>query len=157
MTIMFDCGMHLAYQDRRRFPDFRYVTSDGNYTENLDCVIISHFHLDHVGALPLFTEDCGYSGPIITTHPTKAISAVLLEDYRFGSEIRPLLVILTCDRKMTASSLGEDRIYSSADIQSCLKKVSTVVGREAKLTPLNRFKQLASMKRLRSRVDLVYL
>lgn len=38
----------------------------------------SHFHLDHCGALPYFTEMCGYDGPIYMTHPTKAICPILL-------------------------------------------------------------------------------
>lgn len=31
----------------------------------------SHFHLDHCGALPFFTEMMGYDGPIYMTQPTK--------------------------------------------------------------------------------------
>ena len=38
----------------------------------------SHFHLDHCGALPYFSEMCGYDGPIYMTHPTKAICPILL-------------------------------------------------------------------------------
>ena len=38
----------------------------------------SHFHLDHCGALPYFSEMCGYEGPIYMTHPTKAICPILL-------------------------------------------------------------------------------
>lgn len=38
----------------------------------------SHFHLDHCGALPYFSEMVGYDGPIYMTHPTKAISPILL-------------------------------------------------------------------------------
>ena len=40
-------------------------------TEHLDCIIISHFHLDHCGALPYMTEMVGYNGPIYMTVPTK--------------------------------------------------------------------------------------
>lgn len=25
-NVMFDCGMHMGYQDARRFPDFNYIT-----------------------------------------------------------------------------------------------------------------------------------
>ena len=51
-------------------------------TNVIDCVLITHFHLDHCGALPYFTEAVGYSGPIIATPPTKAIIPLMLEDFR---------------------------------------------------------------------------
>ncbi|RMX43723.1 hypothetical protein pdam_00006394 [Pocillopora damicornis] len=96
---MLDCGMHMGYNDERRFPDFSYITRAGRLTQHLDCVIIrqlgrklafededndrgfvldNHFHLDHCGALPYFSEMVGYDGPIYMTHPTKAICPILL-------------------------------------------------------------------------------
>jgi integrator complex subunit 11 len=64
---------------QRKFPDFSVVENNKmNLTEYLDCVIISHFHLDHCGALPYMTEMVGYNGPIYMTHPTKAICPILL-------------------------------------------------------------------------------
>ena len=48
----------------------------------IDVCLISHFHLDHCGALPYFSEAVGYSGPIIATPPTKAIIPLMLEDFR---------------------------------------------------------------------------
>ncbi|KAH7948262.1 hypothetical protein HPB52_019984 [Rhipicephalus sanguineus] len=55
-NVMLDCGMHMGFNDERRFPDFSYITQEGPLNEHLDCVIISHFHLDHCGALPYMTE-----------------------------------------------------------------------------------------------------
>lgn len=81
-TIMLDCGMHMGYSDARCFPDFRYLSRTGDFDAAVTCVIVSHFHLDHCGALPLFTELCGYNGPVYMTYPTKAICPILLEDYR---------------------------------------------------------------------------
>ncbi|XP_012530305.1 integrator complex subunit 11 isoform X2 [Monomorium pharaonis] len=81
-NIMLDCGMHMGFNDERRFPDFSYIVPEGPATSYIDCVIISHFHLDHCGALPYFTEMVGYTGPIYMTHPTKAIAPILLEDMR---------------------------------------------------------------------------
>ena len=38
---MLDCGMHMGFQDERRFPYFKYITGDsGTLTEHIDCVII---------------------------------------------------------------------------------------------------------------------
>lgn len=51
-NVMLDCGMHMGYNDDRRFPDLAYINDGGPLTDFLDCVIISHFHLDHCGALP---------------------------------------------------------------------------------------------------------
>ena len=45
---MLDCGMHMGFNDERRFPDFSFVSGDepgASLTSSLDCVIISHFHL----------------------------------------------------------------------------------------------------------------
>ncbi|KAK3805060.1 MAG: beta-lactamase-like protein [Linnemannia elongata] len=109
-NIMLDCGMHMGFNDERRFPDFSYISKTGDFTEMLDCVIISHFHLDHCGALPYFTEMCGYDGNIYMTHPTKAICPILLEDYR----------------KITVDKKGERHFFTSQDIKNCMKKVIAV-------------------------------
>uniref|UniRef100_A0A2P2I228 Integrator complex subunit 11 n=2 Tax=Hirondellea gigas TaxID=1518452 RepID=A0A2P2I228_9CRUS len=108
-NIMLDCGMHMGYNDERRFPDFSYI-SEGNLTEHLDCVIISHFHLDHCGALPFMTEMVGYTGPIYMTQPTKALCPVLLEDMR----------------KVAVERKGETNFFTSPMIKDCMKKVTTV-------------------------------
>ena len=80
--IMFDCGMHMGYQDSRRFPDLGLIGSDAAaLTAAIDCVIITHFHLDHCGALPHLVSVCGYSGPVYMTQPTAAIMPILLRDY----------------------------------------------------------------------------
>jgi integrator complex subunit 11 len=42
-AVMFDCGMHMSYNDERRFPDFSYLGRDGKSLDQaLDCVIITH-------------------------------------------------------------------------------------------------------------------
>jgi integrator complex subunit 11 len=109
-NVMLDCGMHMGYNDDRRFPDFSYITKNGPITDFLDCVIISHFHLDHCGALPYMSEIVGFDGKIYMTHPTKAICPILLEDYR----------------KITVERKGEQNFFTSEMIKSCMKKVIAV-------------------------------
>ncbi|XP_057296053.1 integrator complex subunit 11-like [Hydractinia symbiolongicarpus] len=109
-NIMLDCGMHMGFNDDRKFPDFSYIAKTGPYTPYIDCLIISHFHLDHCGALPYFTEMCGYDGPIYMTHPTKAICPILLEDFR----------------KIQVERKGDSNFFTSQNIKDCMKKVVPV-------------------------------
>ncbi|MEE6507359.1 hypothetical protein FKM82_021080 [Ascaphus truei] len=109
-NVMLDCGMHMGFNDDRRFPDFSYITQNGRLTEFLDCVIISHFHLDHCGALPYMSEMVGFDGPIYMSQPTKAICPILLEDYR----------------KITVDKKGETNFFTSQMIKDCMKKVVVV-------------------------------
>jgi len=48
--------------------------------EDLDAVIITHAHLDHVGMLPLLFK-YGYRGPVYMTEPTRDIAILVLKDY----------------------------------------------------------------------------
>jgi len=109
-NIMFDCGMHMGFQDERKFPDFSYITREGSLTEYIDCVIVSHFHLDHCGALPYMSEMVGYNGPIYMTQPTKAIAPILLEDFR----------------RISVERKGESNFFTSHNIRDCMKKVITI-------------------------------
>ncbi|KAK6931640.1 Zn-dependent metallo-hydrolase, RNA specificity domain [Dillenia turbinata] len=108
--IMFDCGMHMGYLDHRRYPDFSLISKFGDFDSALSCIIITHFHLDHVGALPYFTEVCGYRGPIYMTYPTKALAPLMLEDYR----------------RVMVERRGEQEQFSSDHIMECMKKVIAV-------------------------------
>lgn len=81
-TIVFDVGIHMLYNDSKRYPDFAQIYSPPQtINDAIDLVIITHFHLDHCGALPYLTEHHKYSGPIITSTPTKALIPIMLEDY----------------------------------------------------------------------------
>ncbi|KAI3502528.1 hypothetical protein L1887_30649 [Cichorium endivia] len=107
--IMFDCGMHMGYTDHRRYPDFSLISKSGDFNNALSCIIITHFHLDHIGALPYFTEVCGYNGPIYMTYPTKALAPLMLEDYR-----------------KVMVGRGEEQQFTYENILDCMKKVTAV-------------------------------
>jgi Cft2 family RNA processing exonuclease len=75
-NIMFDCGIHPAYSGLGSLPYFDEID-----ITKIDILLITHFHLDHCGALPYFLEKTGFQGECYMTHPTKAIYKLILADY----------------------------------------------------------------------------
>ncbi len=75
-TIMLDCGIHPAYSGINSLPYFDEIDPS-----TVDLLLITHFHLDHCGALPYFLEKTTFNGDCYMTHPSKAIYKYILADY----------------------------------------------------------------------------
>ncbi len=73
--ILLDCGMIQGGRERhvRNRAPFPFSPAD------LDCVILSHAHIDHSGRLPLLVK-AGYRGPILTTPASGSLCRILLAD-----------------------------------------------------------------------------
>ena len=75
--ILLDCGLDVAAPNSEKFPLFEVPEFR---PEEIDAVVISHAHLDHVGFVP-YLYKLGYKGPCYMTEPTRDIAALLLLDY----------------------------------------------------------------------------
>ncbi|MAG78820.1 beta-CASP ribonuclease aCPSF1 [Candidatus Pacearchaeota archaeon] len=75
--ILMDCGVDVASHGENKFPHFDVPEFD---ISQLDAIIISHAHLDHVGLVP-YLYKMGYKGPIYMTPPTRDIAALLSLDF----------------------------------------------------------------------------
>ncbi len=76
--ILLDCGIDPAASlNDDKFPFLDIPEFNIN---QLDAVIISHAHLDHVGLLP-YLYKMGYKGPVYMTAPTRDIAALLSLDF----------------------------------------------------------------------------
>lgn len=73
--ILLDCGL---YQGRsEEFADFN---NDWLFSPSeIDCLVLSHAHIDHSGRVPKLVKD-GFAGEIISTSATRDLSAVMLID-----------------------------------------------------------------------------
>lgn len=84
-TVMFDCGLHMAHANdpKQRFPDFAMLNKEieKGRLPPVKAVCITHFHLDHCGALPYFTERIGYTGPIFMTVTFLFLKTILCENH----------------------------------------------------------------------------
>ncbi|MDP3989077.1 MAG: MBL fold metallo-hydrolase [bacterium] len=75
--ILLDCGLVQGrdmYGDRN-FEKFSYDPS------TIDALVISHAHIDHVGRVPKLVKE-GFTGPIYSSAPTRALGEILLVDSR---------------------------------------------------------------------------
>ncbi len=87
--ILLDCGIDVASQGADKFPFLNVPEFD---IAQLDAVIISHAHLDHVGLLP-YLYKMGYKGPVYMTPPTRDIAALLSLDFigvAYKQAVKPL-------------------------------------------------------------------
>ncbi|KAG5190345.1 cleavage and polyadenylation specificity factor subunit 3 [Tribonema minus] len=103
-TIMLDCGIHPGYNGMAALPFFDEIEP-----EDIDLLLVTHFHLDHAASLPYFTEHTGFSGRIFMTHPTKAVMRMLLADYI---------------KLVNVSS--EDILYDEKDLSACIEKIELI-------------------------------
>ncbi len=75
-SILLDCGL---YQGKRK--DYFEINSNFEFfnPEEIDYLIVSHAHIDHIGNIPnLFKK--GFRGKIICTRPTKNLGQLMLLD-----------------------------------------------------------------------------
>ena len=79
--ILLDCGL---YQGR----EAKLVDYNRKWffePAEIDCVVLSHAHIDHSGRLPKLVKD-GYEGEIVCTSATRDLSAIMLLDSAFIQE-----------------------------------------------------------------------
>ena len=101
-TVMFDCGVHPAHSGLQALPFFDDVDPS-----KVDLLLVTHFHMDHCGAVPYFTEKTNFRGRVFMTHPTKAIYKILMHDAaRVGKD--------------------EDKLFDERDILTSMEKIELI-------------------------------
>jgi len=108
--IMLDCGIHPGLSGMDALPFVDMIEAD-----QVDLLLISHFHLDHAGALPWFLQKTTFKGKCFMTHATKAIFFWLLSDY------------------IKVSNISTDQmLYTEADLEAAMDKIQTINFHEEK-------------------------
>jgi metallo-beta-lactamase family protein len=74
--ILLDCGL---FQGHRQESAVKNAEFTFNPATDIDAVVLSHAHMDHVGRVPVLWKK-GYRGPVHCTYATKDLSAAMLSD-----------------------------------------------------------------------------
>jgi cleavage and polyadenylation specificity factor subunit 3 len=107
IKVMLDIGIHPGYDGLNGLPFLDRVELD-----QIDVLLITHFHLDHAASLPYLTERTNFKGRIFMTHPTKAVLRLLLSDYLRLLDMR--------------NAKAEDVLYTEAELMSCIEKIELI-------------------------------
>lgn len=73
--ILVDCGLNQGgrFAEKSNYQSFAYNPAE------IDAILITHAHIDHVGRIPKLCRD-GFKGKIIATHPTLDLARLALDD-----------------------------------------------------------------------------
>ena len=75
--ILIDCGLYQgkAVDELENYEDFAFNPSE------IDCLLLTHAHIDHSGRIPKLYLD-GFNSPIIATKATTELCGIMLPDSR---------------------------------------------------------------------------
>ena len=76
-SVLIDCGVKAGIYNKNGYPILNAKEFD---ISELDAVIVSHAHIDHIGFIPALYE-LGYDGPLYLTTPTLDLFVLLLADF----------------------------------------------------------------------------
>ncbi|ETB56345.1 hypothetical protein YYC_05775 [Plasmodium yoelii 17X] len=99
-SIMLDCGIHPAFMGIGCLPIY-----DAYDISKIDVCLITHFHMDHSGALPYLINKTRFKGRVFMTEATKSICYLLWSDY---ARIEKCMNLMNKNKSMKSKKELED-------------------------------------------------
>jgi metallo-beta-lactamase family protein len=118
-SILLDCGQFQGgkAQDKLNYEDFPFDPKE------IECLVLSHAHIDHCGRIPLLVKR-GFTGKIYCTKPTADLLPIMLRDSAYIHEKEAEWANKKAERK--DRELVEP-LYTIADAEEALKYITPVL------------------------------
>ncbi len=110
--VLLDCGLFQGVRKEaaQKNANFNFKVTD------IDAVVLSHAHMDHVGRIPLLWKK-GYRGPVFCTYATKDLAEVMLKD---GGYIQEQDEEYFCKYLKDSMIPCEGPLYTQEDAAACM-------------------------------------
>lgn len=126
--VLIDCGMFFEKEYYERNNSFRFNP------EELDGVVITHGHVDHIGRLPMLVKQ-GYKGKIHCTKVTGNIIPISLED-NFAIMKRNNKKNGNSNCSESGNGNGHEKLYEESNMTTACRRIKTYDFEEKiKITP----------------------
>ena len=107
--VLIDCGLQ---QGRDEIDNSALLFAP----QEVDCVVVTHAHIDHSGRLPLLCK-LGFSGRIVTTRLTAELLKIMLLD---SAHIQESDALWANQKGKRAGREPVEPLYTAADVETCL-------------------------------------
>ena len=123
-TILLDCGMYQG-KGMETDADNRDLGFD---PKTLDCVVLSHAHIDHSGLIPYIVK-LGFKGDIYCTPATRDLCALMLTDTAFIQEQDVRMYNKKIDKQHPHKEKGKtykiEPLYTQNDVNKAMRQFVT--------------------------------
>ena len=123
-TILLDCGMYQG-KGMETDADNRDLGFD---PKTLDCVVLSHAHIDHSGLIPYIVK-LGFKGDVYCTPATRDLCALMLTDTAFIQEQDVRMYNKKIDKQHPHKEKGKtykiEPLYTQNDVNKAMRQFVT--------------------------------
>lgn len=112
--VLLDCGLYQGSEE-----EFKDYNSNWLFDPSeIDCLVLSHAHIDHSGRIPKLVKD-GFKGDIFCTNATRDLCAVMLQD---SAKIQERDAFYNNKRKKNKGlPQDEEPLYTTSDARNALE------------------------------------
>jgi metallo-beta-lactamase family protein len=119
--ILLDCGLYQGREEAMKSFNENWLFDPAS----IDCLILSHAHIDHTGRVPKLVRD-GFKGNIYSTHATRSLCSIMLLDSGKIQERDAEYATRKLERKKGHKVNEVEPLYTMEDVKPAMDLFTSV-------------------------------